>query len=232
MSIQKICPTFNSNLWLMRSPFYLIPLVLLFACQAQPENSSVAQNEISETINDTLVPDQNVIVADSNATQSSDFNWNEDGFNKEFNLRAYINDPDDTEPTNMRNSPNGKIIQKLPQGEDYVFYIIAQKDGWFQIKNLVCYTDEIEITQTTGWIHSSVVGASSRFCHEKGTPVYKYPAAEDSLLTSYVPIEWSVKLKQLYFDFVEIDYINENGKLKTGWLHQNCVCGNPVTTCP
>ncbi|MBK9590839.1 MAG: hypothetical protein IPO32_04775 [Crocinitomicaceae bacterium] len=216
----------------MRYPFYLIPIVLLFACQSQPENSSDAENEISETINDTLVPDQNVIVADSNATQSSDFNWNEEGFNKEFNLRAYINDPDDTEPTNMRKSPNGKIIQKLPQGEDYMFHIIAQNNEWFQIKDLICFSEEIQITETTGWIHSSVVGASNRACTKKGSPVYKYPVAEDSLLVGYVPMESSIRIKQLYYDYVEIDFKTETGKSKSGWMHQDCVCGNPVTTCP
>jgi hypothetical protein len=216
----------------MRYHFYFIPLLLLYACQSQPESISIPEKEISETSEDSLAQGQNLINEDSIAMESSEFNWNEKGFNTVFDVRAYINDPDDTEPTNMRNSPNGKIIQKLPQGEDYMFHILGQNNGWFQIKDLVCFSEEIEITQTTGWIHGSVVGASNRVCDKKGSPVYKFPAAEDSLLVGYVPMESSIRIKQLYFDFVEIDFKTENGKSKTGWMHQDCVCGNPVTTCP
>lgn len=212
----------------------LISSIALGTC-----TNNIQQNTESETTGEsgdsTSAPQNqphNSVSRDSIAEIHAEYVFNPAGFNTSFDVRAYIHDPDDTEPTNMRKSPNGKIIQKLPQGEDYMFYIIAQNNDWFQIKDLMCFSEEIEITETTGWIHSSVVGASNRACQKKGSPVFKYPAAEDSLLIGYVPMESSIRIKQLYYDYVEIDFKTETGKSKTGWMHQDCICGNPVTTCP
>lgn len=212
----------------------LISSITLIACTNNSQQS--AQSETKIELNDSSSVLQNDSIAlgirDTMEDIDADYVFNPAGFNQSFDVRAYINDPDDAEPTNMRKSPNGKIIQKLPQGEDYMFHIIAQNNEWFQIKDLICFSEEIQITETTGWIHSSVVGASNRACTKKGSPVYKYPVAEDSLLVGYVPMESSIRIKQLYYDYVEIDFKTETGKSKSGWMHQDCVCGNPVTTCP
>lgn len=230
----SILSIFNQNHTMRNFLLILIGTFSQLACKdSSPQNTS---SESTIEVPDTSLAAQpdlaDLDIPDTAAGIQVEFIYSEAGFNQEFNLRAYISDPDDAEPTNMRNSPNGKIIQKLPQGEDYMFHIIAQNNGWFQIEDLICFSEEIEISQTTGWIHGSVVGASNRACDKKGSPVYKYPAAEDSLLVGYVPMESSVKIKRLYFDFVEIDFKSEQGKSRTGWMHQDCICGNPVTTCP
>ncbi|MBK9192853.1 MAG: hypothetical protein IPM77_15890 [Crocinitomicaceae bacterium] len=87
--------------------------------------------------------DQTDSLSENNFTQNNsdttmitppepEFIFSDEGFKQKFDLRAYIDDPDEDQPTNLRESPNGKIIQKLPQGEDYMFHIISQKDGWFE----------------------------------------------------------------------------------------------------
>lgn len=219
----------------MRKAFLiLISSIVIIACTNNSEQKTLSETKIELSDSSSVLENDSIALGIKDTVEGIDaeYVFNPAGFTQSFDVRAYINDPDDTEPTNMRKSPNGKIIQKLPQGEDYMFHIIAQNNEWFQIKDLICFSEEIEITETNGWIHSSVVGASNRACQKKGSPVYKYPVTEDSLLVGYVPMESSIRIKQLYYDYVEIDFKTETGKSKTGWMHQDCVCGNPVTTCP
>lgn len=221
----------------MRYHFYIILLVLLNACKNDPENIPVVkdENKIIRWDDDTLnldALDDLRSTADVDSVKPSEFTWDEEGFNKKFDLRAYVNDPDDEGPTNMRTNPNGKIIQKLPQGEDYMFHIIAQQDGWFQIADLISFSEEIELQKTSGWIHFSVVGASTRFCCDEGVPLYKYPDVSDAFYIGQIPFERSIKIKELYFDFALVEFKTENDKKLEGWIQQEWICGNPVTTCP
>lgn len=217
----------------MRYHFYLISLILFTACKGEPENIPVAEeeNKVIRWDDDKSLPSQELRVGEIDSNQSAEFNWDEEGFNKKFDLRAYIDDPDDA-PTNMRDTPNGKVIQKLPQGEDYMFNIIAQRDGWFQITDLISFSEEIEIQKTSGWIHASVVGASTRFCCDEGVPLYKYPDASDEFYIDQIPFERSIKIKELYADYAFVTFKSESEKSLEGWINQEWICGNPVTTCP
>ena len=78
-------------------------------------------------------------------------------------LKVYLNDHD-KEATNIRKDPNGEIIMKLKEADDYFFFEVTEvQDGWFQVISIqgVEY-NKIDLPGEKGWIHSSVIGASTR----------------------------------------------------------------------
>lgn len=210
---------------------YLMITLLIVGCKSEnSENDTNTKTENSDLIvSDSLITEIEFVDSTEN-TANNWFVFEEDKFHVGFNLRVYLNDPDVGGVTNIRDKPNGKIIEKLPHDDEYMFYITDQKDGWYQFNDLVSF-NEMEYV-TDGWIHQSVVGLSNRMCDNNQCLMYKFPMAEDSLFIMNLPMEISLKPKRLYGEFVEVTYINDKGKSITGWIHTDCTCGNPVTTCP
>jgi hypothetical protein len=104
--------------------FILISSIAIIACTNNSEQSAQSETTIESGDSTSVLQSQpdHSINKDTIADLDAEYIFNPAGFNQPFDVRAYVNDPDDAEPTNMRNSPNGKIIQKLPQGEDYVCF--------------------------------------------------------------------------------------------------------------
>ena len=137
-------------------------------------------------------------------------------------LRVYLNDHDET-GTNIRKDPNGEIIMKLKETDDYFFFEVTEvQDGWFQVISIqgVEY-DNIDLPGDKGWIHYSVIGASTR----KTVELLESP--KTGKVVGQIEGEISVKIKDTCSDWVEIEY---NGI--SGWVESEWLCGNPVTTCP
>lgn len=209
--------------------FPIYSIIFLIGCQNSTEQTS--EDSTNETENNDVEHVDTINHLSEIENASSDwFQFEESGFHTGFDFRVYISDPDAEGPTNVRDNPNGKIIEKLSHDDDYMLNIIDQKDGWYQFNDLVSF-NEMEYV-TDGWIHHSVIGLSNRMCDNNKCPMYKYPMAEDSLLIMNLPMEVSLRPNRLYQEFVEVTYVNDKGKSFTGWIHQDCTCGNPVTTCP
>ena len=66
--------------------------------------------------------------------------------------------------TNVRNAPAGEVVRQLPAGGTYTLAVCHPRNGWWQIVNGVVEAmeeDDIEIPGEA-WIHSSVLGLSTR----------------------------------------------------------------------
>jgi hypothetical protein len=124
--------------------------------------------------------------------------------------------------SNVRENPNGEIILKLDNEIDYyVLNVIDFKKGWLKINNIVSVNYGYKISEFEGWIHSSIVGVSTR----KELELMDKPNGKIAL--GNIEQEIGVKIIDICFNWVKIEYKGINGWVESKWL-----CGNPVTTCP
>ena len=114
-------------------------------------------------------------------------------------------------PTNIRNAPNGKVVCQL------------DPDGSYK-------TIPLKGSTTGYWIHSSVLdfGISG----EQDNAVHVAPSEKSKL----------VKLSGDIFEMTFVPVAKKGQWLKftaksgkntiTGWIHNDRICSNPLTTCP
>ena len=139
-------------------------------------------------------------------------------------------------PTNIRNAPNGKVVCQLDPDGSYTVDLISVKNGWWKIAPQVEEWGDDEKTiplkgSTTGyWIHSSVLdfGISG----EQDNAVHVAPSEKSKL----------VKLSGDIFEMTFVPVAKKGQWLKftaksgkntiTGWIHNDRICSNPLTTCP
>ena len=135
---------------------------------------------------------------------------------------------DDTNGTNLRKRPKGKIIYVLKsQYENVEFSLSESKDIWFKITNIDTYDDIIEPIPDKCWIHGSLLGAKTRNYGGQTIALYKTP---DTTQMAFIIYEQDVILNfnaMCGNDWVQVNY---NGEL--GWIQSKWLCSNPVTTCP
>ena len=146
---------------------------------------------------------------------------------------AYICDNSGT-PTNVRNAPKGKVIQKLPDVDGgYVVTLLEVKNNWWKIDPVVyIYGDEEEQIQLKGsktgyWMHYSVLQFNIAGDHEnvlRETPNGKPLKVEPSYL-------FGVGLQPLEIRGEWIKVVTTD-KRYTGWMPIDKICDNPLTTCP
>lgn len=213
---------------MLRTIYLTCSLFILAGCNTNNTASqSVQTGSHSEQNLESLESDSMIAAEDE-----PEFIFSEAGLSN-IEMTAFIYDPDENNPTNVRGSANGKIIEKLPPYEEYMIRIISQKDGWFEFENLTVFSEETEnLDGLSGWIHHSVLAASTRNCYPDETIVYKYPEEKKEYEATVIEPERLIRFDQLYNEFVHITSVNENKDTITGWIKTECVCGNPVTTCP
>ena len=150
---------------------------------------------------------------------------------------AYIAD-DSGSPTNVRNAPNGTVVQTLPAIDGgYVVTLLESKNNWWRIDPQVdIYGSEeegdctlLKGSKTGYWVHYSVLafgiaGEHENVIREKPSPKAKPLKVETSYLfeVGLRPLE----IKEEWIKVVTTD------KQYTGWMPISNICDNPLTTCP
>ena len=148
--------------------------------------------------------------------------------------RAYISDNSGT-PTNVRNAPNGKVVQKLSDIDGgYVVSLIKVKNKWWKIEPVIeLYGDfddenlKLKGSKTGYWLHYSVLQFGIAGEHEnvlRETPKGKPLKLEPSYLME-------VGLRPLEIRGEWIKVITTDNRY-TGWMPIDKICDNPLTTCP
>lgn len=152
--------------------------------------------------------------------------------NAQSEVYAYIVDASGT-PTNVRNAPNGKVVQQLDNEESLVVNLLSAQGNWWRIAPLVeIYGDnEGELTlkgsKSGYWIHNSVlqfgVAGDPAGCLRK-SPSWKAKAVTigNSTDMSFRPLAISGQW---------VKVVTTDGRY-TGWMHRDKICSNPLTTCP
>ena len=147
---------------------------------------------------------------------------------------AYIYDTSGT-PTNVRNAPNGKVVQKLPEVDGgYVVSLIEVKNKWWKIDPVIeIYGDEddenlqLKGSKTGYWVHYSVLQLNIAGDPEnvlRATPKGKPLKLETSYLLE-------VGLRPLEIQGEWIKVVTTDNRY-TGWMPIDKICDNPLTTCP
>ena len=137
----------------------------------------------------------------------------------------------DSGNTNVRNAPDGKLMHRLPQTGTYTLVVYGPQNGWWRILNGVVEEldgDEI-VLSGEAWIHSSVVGLTTRNYDGKALPLRSEPRAS-------APVSGKITISA---DLVRPLDISEDGKWVkvswgkvSGWAEAGMLCANPVSTCP
>ena len=136
----------------------------------------------------------------------------------------------DRSATNVRRTPGGEIVGKIPHPGVYSMSVCQPKNGWWQILNGVVYeAEEGEEIVFDGevWIHSSVLRVGTRNYGEETLILRTEPgenAPEAGRITEVVevrPVDLSAD-----GNWVKVRY----GEI-TGWIEARWLCGNPLTNC-
>ncbi|MBR6714600.1 MAG: hypothetical protein IKI80_04600 [Bacteroidaceae bacterium] len=150
-------------------------------------------------------------------------------------LEVYILDPTGTD-TNVRNSPKGKVVDKIPVDGEWILFVSHPRNGWWRIDDGEYY-DAVPDTNpdskptslkgsTTGyWVHYSCIG----FTLVGGSHKLRATPSTKGKVTSVVDHEVDFHPLELKGEWVKI--VSLDGK-HTGWITQDMICSNPLTTCP
>ncbi|MBO4822112.1 MAG: hypothetical protein J5548_11710 [Prevotella sp.] len=149
---------------------------------------------------------------------------------------AFICDNSGT-PTNVRNAPKGKVVQKLPDIDGgYVVSLLAVKNNWWKIDPIVdIYGDEedenirLKGSKTGYWMHYSVLQFGIAGDHEN--VLRQAPSANAKPLQLEPSYLFEVGLHPLEIRGEWIKVITTD-KRHTGWMPIDKICSNPLTTCP
>lgn len=149
---------------------------------------------------------------------------------------AYICDNSGT-PTNVRNAPNGKIVQKLSDIDGgYVVTLLQVKNNWWKVDPVVdIYGDgedeyvKLKGSKTGYWLHYSVLQFNIAGDHEN--VLRQTPSPKGKPLKIDISYLMQVGLHPLEIQGEWIKVVTTD-KRYTGWMPIDKICDNPLTTCP
>ena len=152
---------------------------------------------------------------------------------------AYICDQSGT-PTNIRNAPNGKVVQTLNVVDGgYVVTLLEAKNNWWKIDPQVEIYGDVEEGEdvvtlkgsTTGyWIHYSVLQFT--IAGERENVIRTQPSRNAALVKITEPSYLAeIELRPLEIRGKWIKVVTTD-KRYTGWMPIDRICSNPLTTCP
>ena len=142
-------------------------------------------------------------------------------------MDAYIDDPSET-ATNVRQTPGGKVVLKLPYAQDDYFLTISGQQGdWFKISAIEGIENKYEWSGGEAWIHNSVVGASTRNYGNQKITMYDADN-QNSNEVGTITMETALQVIAVCGDWVKVKTKPDQ---KNGWIKKEWICGNPLTTC-
>lgn len=202
-----------------------VTAVLSFtACQNATKTSSLEENHQETT--GYLEKDT---VQKQESSKAVNFIYEPAGF-ENISLTAYVNDPDEKNPTNVRATPKGEVITELYRGYDYAVDIIGQQDGWFKISHIEIFDENnaVDMPREFGWIHHSVLSLDTRN-YDAPLKLYELPETSSNIVHTLNNAR-QVRFSKVYRNFVYV-YFSENNKKIEGWLPQDWLCGDPIRNC-
>lgn len=137
--------------------------------------------------------------------------------------------------TNVRNSPNGKVVDRIPVDGSAMLGVESPKNGWWRIVD-DCYEaigendfEEFKLKgSTTGyWIHYSVIGVGTRNYGGQHLKLYSQPNTSSRVVYT-IKEETTVHPVEIKGDWVKVKTADGKG---FGWIEAEWLCGNSVTNC-
>lgn len=137
----------------------------------------------------------------------------------------------DPKGLNVRFTPNGKVIGKIPYSKDddeiAMVEIVDYSKGWVRIAQATTVSGTI-VFQGRGWISAKMVTINTqRPDGNSSKPVTLYiQPVKHARIAGKIPSDVNVRIIGYDCFFLKVAY-----KGKVGWLSTMDICGNPVTTC-
>jgi SH3-like domain-containing protein len=148
-------------------------------------------------------------------------------------LWAYIDDKDST--TNLRNAPGGRVVAVVINNAAHEVVLDKPTNGWWQVYEVNNVENPDDTTNylvgsDTGryWIHSSVVGFDTRNYGTSTILPLRAKPSSDARVTHRMRGEHHVSPIDVDGDWVKVRTADGH----EGWLEQEWICPNPLTTCP
>lgn len=150
---------------------------------------------------------------------------------------AYIFDSSGT-ATNVRNAPNGKVMQKLPEIDGgYVVALLEVKNQWWKIDPVVeLYGDydedesiKLKGSSTGYWVHYSVLGFTIAGDNENVLRETPSPNGKPLKLGATYLEETGLRPLETRGEWIKVITAD---KRHTAWMPIDRICSNPLTTCP
>ena len=133
--------------------------------------------------------------------------------------------------TNIRNAPNGKIVQKVSTSIDGMLNVESPVNGWWVICDNNYYVPDGGMYKLTGarkyYIHYSCIGVGTRNYGGQTLYLRATPSARAKVVYSFKE-ELVLRPIDIKGDWVKVT--TTDGK-HTGWIELEWLCGNPLTNC-
>ena len=137
--------------------------------------------------------------------------------------------------TNIRNAPKGTIAHKLDKDGSHMLNLGNNKDGWWRIcGNFVAsygevYEGELPIRQDgESWIHYSVVAVGTRNYGGQTLKLREQPSGQARAVYTFSK-EITLRPLDKRGEWVKVQTLD---KKHQGWIEEEWLCGNALTTCP
>ena len=133
--------------------------------------------------------------------------------------------------SNVRNTPNGKVVDRIPTSESAMIGVEKPTNGWWKIIGNNYDTGDVQGTlksSDTGlWIHYSVVGMGTRNYGGQTLVLRQAPDAKSAKVYQFSK-EIILRPMDIKDDWVKVK--TTDGKY-TGWIEMEWLCGNALTNC-
>ena len=133
--------------------------------------------------------------------------------------------------TNVRNAPNGKVVDRIPTGESAMIGIEQPTNGWWKlVRNNYSTGDgdvQLKSSDTGCWIHYSVLAMDTRNYGGQKLVLRKSPDAKSAVVYQFTE-EIMLRPMDIKGDWVKVKTVD--GKF-TGWIEEEWLCGNALTNC-
>jgi hypothetical protein len=138
-------------------------------------------------------------------------------------ISAFVTD-NDPAGTNIRASPSGGTLKRIPGGADAVVDIDGVAGDWFRINRAEEVGDNNRLLfHGSGWVHQSVIGLDVA---NEDPRLYAAPATSSRVIARLVADGSQVTLIGCRGKWAQVRF-----KGRTGWLSPGGQCSSPLTTC-
>ena len=140
---------------------------------------------------------------------------------KHYALEVFVMDADPN-GTNLRDAPNGEVVQTLDYQDEYVLKLAKGENGWFRVVEIESVNEgKLKMPIGFAWVHRSVIGMRTN----RNVALLDAPKSGKQIGTVTQDID--VTILDFKADWIKIEY-----QESSGWIAAKMRCGNPVTTCP
>ncbi|RUL59693.1 SH3 domain-containing protein [Prevotella koreensis] len=150
---------------------------------------------------------------------------------KAQSLTVFIHDTNG-KYTNLRSTPNGKIVKKLSTKGTFILEVEDPRNGWWEIDDDIFDCDEekeidLDNSNHDYFIHYSTIAVGTR--NYGGQRLYLRKAANEKSAVVYTFNE-EIELRPMDIKngWVKVQTLD---KKHTGWIEEEWLCGNPFTNC-